>query len=187
MKLTTDALIELFNKHDISCRADNGHVVLSGDNAALVKALADMLNNNRDVETKLFQRLTGGTAMSAKEFLLACESAGITVNASYCFGAELTLTGGKPERLLKLENSLAQDVKLKASVILIKCASDKNAMDAIKERASIRYADGYSDTLLSAVLSSLIDTGETIERDKNGEIVLKQKTDWTRELLNLSK
>ena len=55
-----------------------------------------------------------------------------------------------------------------------------------KERLiGILEDNGYSDSLLMAVLSGITATGETVKRDEAGQILLKLKTDWNAELSNL--
>ena len=60
--------------------------------------------------------------------------------------------------------------------------ADTDLLDVIKERACIRWANGFSDSLYMAVLSNLAPTGEITERDSTGEIILREKTDWEAEL-----
>ena len=66
--------------------------------------------------------------------------------------------------------------------ILLEAMKKPDLLDAIKERASIRWSNGLSDSLLSAVLCNLKPLNEKAERDSNGEIILKPKTDWEAEM-----
>ena len=66
--------------------------------------------------------------------------------------------------------------------ILRRAVKDSDLMDSIQERACIRWSEGYSDSLYMAVLSGLTSTGETTERDNDGQIILKPKTDWDAEI-----
>ena len=66
--------------------------------------------------------------------------------------------------------------------ILREAMKKPDLLDAIKERASIRWSNGLSDSLLSAVLCNLKPLNEKAERDSNGEIILKPKTDWEAEM-----
>ena len=70
----------------------------------------------------------------------------------------------------------------KVAEILCQAVKDSDLMEKIQERACIRWSDGYSDSLYMAVLSSLTSTGETAERDNDGNIILKPKTDWNAEI-----
>lgn len=70
----------------------------------------------------------------------------------------------------------------KAAEILHRAVNDSALMDSIQERACIRWSDGYSDSLYMAVLSNYQPTGETVEKDKDGNIILKPKTDWEAEI-----
>jgi hypothetical protein len=87
----------------------------------------------------------------------------------------------KEEILRELFPSTVEAQK-KATEILRKALKDKALMDSIQERACIRWSDGYSDSLYSAVLSNIASTEEMIERDNDGNIILKPKTDWKAEL-----
>ena len=76
--------------------------------------------------------------------------------------------------------------KKQAAEILRQALNDESLMDGIKERASIRWAEGYSDSLYMAVLSGITSTGEIVERDEYGNIILKSKTDWEKEITSLT-
>ena len=66
--------------------------------------------------------------------------------------------------------------KEQAKEILFKALNDINLLDSITERACIRWADGYSDGLLDAVLCNMgISTGERTEE-------LKPQTKWVDEM-----
>lgn len=71
----------------------------------------------------------------------------------------------------------------KVAEILCQAVNDSDLMDSIKERACIRWSEGYSDSLFMAVLSGITSTGETAERDNDGNIILKTKTDWEAEII----
>ncbi len=70
----------------------------------------------------------------------------------------------------------------KVAEILRQAVNDSDLMDMIQERACIRWSEGYSDSLYMAVLSGITSTGETAERDNDGNIILKPKTDWEAEI-----
>lgn len=69
-----------------------------------------------------------------------------------------------------------------AAAILRRAMNDRDLFDSIRERACIRWADGLSDSLFDAALCRFKRLNEKVERDSNGEIILKQKTDWHAEL-----
>lgn len=71
----------------------------------------------------------------------------------------------------------------KVAEILRQAVKTPDLMDEIQERACIRWSEGYSDSLFMAVLSGLTSTGEKAERDNDGNIILKPKTDWDAEML----
>ena len=70
----------------------------------------------------------------------------------------------------------------KVAEILRRAVKDSDLMDSIEERACIRWSEGYSDSLYMAVLCNITETGETVEKDKDGNIILKPKTDWEAEI-----
>ena len=66
--------------------------------------------------------------------------------------------------------------KEQAKEILFKALNDINLLDTITERACIRWADGYSDSLLNAVLCNIgVSTGGRTEE-------LKPQTKWVDEI-----
>ena len=70
----------------------------------------------------------------------------------------------------------------KARQILREAVNNPDLLYDIKERASIRWSNGLSDSLFNAVLCNLKPLNEEAERDSNGEIILKPKTDWHAEI-----
>ena len=70
----------------------------------------------------------------------------------------------------------------KAAAVLRRAINDPLLLDYIIERACIRWADGLSDSLFDAVLCRYKRLNEKPERDSNGEIILKPKTNWREEL-----
>lgn len=97
---------------------------------------------------------------------------------------EVIFTGGKERTRSRLASLVDNNAKLKAGVILALAKHDANLLEAIVERACIRWCDGYSDSLFSAVLCGIEPTGEIIERNEKGEIILKEKSNWSNELAN---
>lgn len=68
--------------------------------------------------------------------------------------------------------------ELEALLILKVAKNDINLMDAIEERASIRWGDGYSDSLFRAVLCNIKKTVEPSSKEP-------PRTDWKKELEQL--
>lgn len=87
-----------------------------------------------------------------------------------------------------LRKALDEQPELEAELILRETARNPDLYDMVKERAAIRWSNGYSDTLYMAVLCNIKPTGETTERDKDEQIILKPVTDenpeiaWRKEL-----
>ena len=97
---------------------------------------------------------------------------------------EVIFTGGKEKTRSRLASLVDNNAKLKAGVILSLAKHDVNLLELIVERACIRWSDGYSDSLFSAVLCGIEATEEIIERNEKGEIILKEKSNWSKELAN---
>ena len=66
--------------------------------------------------------------------------------------------------------------EVEAEMILSEATRNPDLLDCIQERASIRWADGYSDSLYMAVFCNLKDTGEQRSEE------LQEPTDWEAEL-----
>lgn len=103
-----------------------------------------------------------------------------------CFvsAGRLKLRDGQPQERDRLYAILHGNPDLEARIILRIAMNDSDVMDMITERASIRWADGYSDSLYLAALCNITDTGEVLEYSDQEARVVKQKprTDWEAEL-----
>ena len=66
--------------------------------------------------------------------------------------------------------------------ILREATHNPDLLESIKERASIRWSDGLSDSLYEAVLCNIEPIEEKPERDAGGKIILRPCTDWDMEL-----
>lgn len=66
--------------------------------------------------------------------------------------------------------------------ILREAARNPGLLERIKERASIRWSDGLSDSLYDAVLCNIEPLNKSAERDADGKIILRPCTDWDAEL-----
>lgn len=69
---------------------------------------------------------------------------------------------------------------IEAMLILRVATRDRDLADCIEERASIRWAEGLSDSLFLAVLCNIRSTGEGIPSKE-----LQPRTDWKEELEQL--
>lgn len=90
-----------------------------------------------------------------------------------CFGEKV------PQEVI---DALKNNPELETEVILKEALVNSDLLDSIKERASIRWAEGLSDSLYNAVLSNIQPIGEEPERDAKGKIILKAESDWEEEL-----
>lgn len=77
--------------------------------------------------------------------------------------------------------------EVEVELILKAAVHNPDLLDAIKERASIRWSDGLSDTLYNAVLCNIKPLNEHVEIGEYGIPILKPKTDWDAELLKYRK
>ena len=82
----------------------------------------------------------------------------------------------------EIHRAIAENPELEAELILRKAKTDADLMDAITERASIRWSNGLSDSLLDAVLCNIRPLNEKAHHDEKGKIILRPRTDWEAEL-----
>ena len=183
MKLTADRFLRLLENRGIEYAIQSGHLMLMGTETNLITRLNNLLDTNAEFEAGITQYINRSHCMTLKEFQLALEGAGIRAELSDLH--TLKLHGGKDKTRNRLMDILERNSLLKAAVSLSLAVKNSELLDAIQERACIRWESGYSDSLLMAVLSGIALTGETIQRDNDGEIVLRPKTDWNAELSSL--
>lgn len=84
---------------------------------------------------------------------------------------------------LALRKALDEQPELETELILRETARNPDLFDMVKERAAIRWSNGYGDSLYMAVMCNIKPTGETIEREKNGQIILKPVSDENPEIM----
>ena len=84
---------------------------------------------------------------------------------------------------LALRKALDDYPELETELILRETARNPDLFDMVKERDAIRWSNGYSDSLYMAVLCNIKPTGETIERDENGQIIQKPISDTNPEIM----
>lgn len=85
----------------------------------------------------------------------------------------ITFSGGS-----SLRKALDELPELEAEMILREAVHNSDLMDVIQERACIRWAEGYSDSLYMAVLCNIKETGEGRSEELNA------RTNWAAELSN---
>lgn len=183
MKLTADKFLELLNDKGITYTVQGGQLLFTGSDTELIASLYELLEKNTSFEAATIQRINVKQGISLKDYRLALESAGVKCELADL--RSLKFTGGKAKTRERLIGILEDNSRLKASVILSLAMKNPDLMDLIQERACIRWENGYSDSLLMAVLCNIAPTGETVKRNEAGEILLRQKTDWNTELSNL--
>ena len=184
MKMRADEFLGMLNKQGIKCSIRRGHVMLSGGNEEILRKLRRVLLSNPEFEGGLVRHIQQEAGLTAGEYLRECENAGISLQVN-AMSYDIDMAGGSEKTRARLHKILDIDTRLKARVILFEAMKDSALMDSIKERASIRWENGLSDSLLLAVLCNLIEIDETEQRDANEHIILKPKTDWEAELSNL--
>ena len=86
----------------------------------------------------------------------------------------------------EIKEALKTNPEIEVELILKEACKNSDLLDSIKERASIKWSEGLSDSLYNAVLCNIQPIGETPERDENGKIILKPQSDWEEELKKYS-
>lgn len=183
MKITAESFVEMLKDNGITCSINEEHVMLNGGDKKLLTKLYELLDTKPEFKSGVIRYLNSQSNMSLDEYLTALEGAGVKIELDTWF--ELHFTGSKEKARLRFINILETDNRLKACVMLSLAVRDKNLLDMVKERACIRWENGYSDSLVMALMSSFAVTGEVEKRDDNGQIILQPKTDWENEIANL--
>lgn len=81
-----------------------------------------------------------------------------------------------------LRKALDESPELETELILRAAVHNSDLLLAIKETASNRWADGYSDSLYMAVLCNIKETGEPRTTDAYCKTIQQPITDWDKEL-----
>ena len=183
MKITAESFVEMLKDNGITCSINEEHVMLNGHDEKLLTKLYELLNTKPEFESRLIKYLNSQSNMSLDEYLTALNGAGVKIELDTWF--ELRFTGGKEKARLRLINILENYNRLKACIMLSLAVKDDNLLDMVKERACIRWENGYSNSLVMALMSSFAVTGEVSRRDNNGQIILQPKADWENEIANL--
>ena len=181
MRMTAGEFIGLLNRQGIECRIHRGRIVLTGEECDMLNSLRAVLKGNPSFERRIVRHIEEATRMTAGEYLRECENAGVMLQID-TWGSDIDMAGGNERTRARLCNILTREPRLKAEVILHEAMKDPDLMYSIQERASIRWSNGYSDSLLSAVLCGITSTCEEIERGADGEIIMKPRQDWSAEL-----
>ena len=77
--------------------------------------------------------------------------------------ARVELFGSNEEELNRCRCILAENPEIEAWLIVHEATKDDVLLDAIQERACIRWSEGLSDSLYLAVLGNFSSTEETVE------------------------
>ena len=177
MKKTAQEFITELATMGVSISVNDDTIALEGQDKEFINALYGKFDNSPDFKAKLIQYLRTFTKMSCKEFMQELNNTGIALSILFsAFDIKLNFTGGSDKARLRLEGILTADEMLKAKVILSQAMNKPDLMDIVKERACIRYADGYSDSLIMAAMSYFAPTGEKEHKE------LRPQTDWIKEL-----
>ena len=183
MRLTAENFLNMLNNEGISFTVKGNHIFFTEGKKEIITKLHALIENNTDFEAAVIRHFNSHHGLSLQEFLTDLESAGVRVELHELY--TLTFTGGKNESRKRLAGILEKNSYLKAALILSLAAKNQNFLDVIQECACKRWCDGYSDSQIMAVLCNLTHTGETVQRDANGNIILKNKTDWEKEIASL--
>lgn len=98
----------------------------------------------------------------------------------YCEDGRIQFHGGS--LLSEARKAFDELPEIEARMILKLAVRNSDLLDNIQERASIRWEQGYSDSLYDAVMCNIRQVEEFVERDSDGERVRKPVTDWDAEL-----
>ena len=147
----------------------------------MLNKLRAVLKDNPELAQGVKEHIQAESRLTAGEYMKECENAGVMLQID-TWGSDIDMAGGNERTRARLCNILAREPRLKAEVILHEAMKDPDLMYSIQERASIRWSNGYSDSLLSAVLCGITSTCEEIERGADGEIIMKPRQDWSAEL-----
>ena len=128
-----------------------------------------------EILAAIFPATVGAVNVRPAQFVQKLLDAGVTCSVEW---GRLRMAGGaSQERELYME-ILRSNPDLEARIILRVAMTDSDLMDAIKERACIRWTEGYSDSLYSAVMCNIMEMEEPPceWRSEN------PKTDWEAEI-----
>ena len=177
MKMTVNEYINALHSMGVDISVHDDVISLTGQDKEVINRLYDVLTNSPDFKKAIINRLRTYSKLSCKDFLQEFENTGVKMSVEFSgFELDLNFTDGKEKARSRLMNLLNNDKMLKAKIILSQAMNNPDLMDAIQERACIRYADGYSDSLIIAVMSYFAPTGEKEHKE------LRPQTDWTKEL-----
>ena len=183
MKLTVKTFLKLLNDRRIKYTVQGNNIFFIHNDSELIKKIYALIDSKPEFEAAVIQYLNIQHGLTLKEFMLDVEGAGVHIELVDTF--TLKFTGGKDRTRKRITELLEKNSRLKASVILSLAIKNPDFLDDIQECACRRWSDGYSDSLLMAVLCNIARTSETIERDADGQIILKPKTDWDAEISHL--
>lgn len=82
----------------------------------------------------------------------------------------------------EIAEAIKRNPEFEVELMLREATRNPDLLERIKERASIRWSDGLSDSLYDAVLCNIKPLNESAERDAEGKIILRPRTDWDMEL-----
>ena len=180
MKKTAQEFITELATMGVNISVHDDTIALEGQDKEFINALYEKFDSSPELRAAIIKHLRTYTQLSCKDFLQELENTGVKLTVEFsAFELELNFTGGSDKARLRLEGILTADTMLKAKVILSQAMNKPDLTDIVKERACIRYADGYSDSLIMAALSYIAPTGEKEHKE------LRQKTDWIQELKTL--
>ena len=185
MRMTAGEFIGLVRRQGIKCDVHRGQMRLTGNGGDMLNKLRAVLKDNPELAQGVKEQIEGESLMTAGEFVRECANAGSVLQID-TWTYDISMAGVSEKAQRRLEKVLEKRPELKASVVLLKAMKDSALRDSIQERACIRWSEGYSDSLLMAVLSNYQPTGETVEKDANGQIILRPRSDIRDELASLT-
>ena len=99
-------------------------------------------------------------AISVKEYLHELAISGLTYSVEW---GRVKLMGDDEKVLMRCRGILSKRPDLEARLILHEAVRNVDLLAEIYERASIRWVEGYSDSLYDAVLCNIVEREEPLE------------------------
>lgn len=172
--MTPKRFLELMQAEGLTVSVQKQHVVLEGNNATLIRRGYAFLTAHHDFEAAVIKLMD---AMTLSEYLHELQVTGLNYHVE---NGRVILKDGTEKARSRCTAILEQQPELEARLILMRALNDSDLLDAIQERACIRWSNGYSDSLISAVLCNITTTDEVRSKE------LLPRSDWTAELSSLS-
>ena len=152
--MTPKRFLELMEAEGCTVRVHKERVKVEGGAERLIRRAGEFLANHPDFEAAVIALLD---SMTVAEYLQELHDTGLNYHVE---GGRVILSGGTVKARDRCTSILSRQPDLEAKLILMRAVNDPELMDSIQERACIRWSDGYSDSLMSAVLFNITPLNE---------------------------